>query len=203
MDGPEVLADLDAERATGGFIRKQQVGGERRRIVPEINLGGCEPGRGGEPALLVVFTRGGQELLGDKTQHSPCAEDRRAVVEPAMHHQREADDGVDFQPCGRGGQLEQRLACPGEQERLCEQVAAGVAGEAQLRKERDHGAGFRGGLHGSTDSFDIEGNISHAQLGRTRGDADEVTERNWPGGGHHFLMPRRIKLGSIQCSAAS
>src|SRR5207237_9745729 len=100
----------------------------------------------GERALLVVFLVVGDVRFGHDAAHAAAVQDCRTVEEAVMDDQRQADHGQageDLTALLR--EISQRLQRPIEENRLSEQVAASVAGEAQLRKD-DDGSALRLGL---------------------------------------------------------
>jgi len=175
VDGPQVLADLDADDQAVEVVRsKEQVRPEGDgRPVPGHRRGGRERPRG-EPAFLVKLVRGGQERLDCQARDTALRDERRAVEQLARNLNRQTDDNGDAR-FGRGRRDgRQRLAGARQQQGLVQQVATGIRRDAQLRKEREPAAAARGLAQRRDDGFRVERNVRHAQLRRDDGHADEA-----------------------------
>ena len=106
-----------------------------------------------------------QVCFRHQTQQLPVADDGRAVIELAIHRNRQSHEGheVKVRAClQHGGEP----LCRGTLERLLEkQVAAGIAGQPQLGKDRQLHAVRRCALHGGDGLLCVECTVGHAQHG--------------------------------------
>ena len=134
---PQILADLDAQHEARHLpAAEEQRGAEGHLLAADrdgLHLGGA----GGELALFVELAVVGQVGLGHKTQQLPAAEDGSAVVQLAPRQQRQPHQRHHVQlPAGVQDRLQagQRALLQGA---LQKQVAAGVAGQAELREDRE------------------------------------------------------------------
>jgi len=93
------------------------------------------------------------------------ADDGGTVVELSVHCDRQSHEGHEVKVRARlehGGEP----SCCGTLERLLEkQVAAGIAGQPQLRKDRQLHAVRRCALHGGDGLLRVECTVGHAQRG--------------------------------------
>ena len=134
---PEILAYLDGEGQGAVFRTEQLVSLEGdvllSGIVYDSTFGRQHP-RGLEPAGLVELRAAGKVGLGNYSEYFPAAGDDGAVEKPAPEPYGRAEDedrrqlGGLLQNAGYGGF---RVPC---QHSLPEQVCAGVARDAELRK---------------------------------------------------------------------
>ena len=108
-----------------------------------------------------------------KRQHVTGIDDSGHIIQLAAHTQRQADHDDSRKLCGLAADRAQRVQCALEQRFLQEQVAAGIAGQAQLG-ERDELRAFGSGLLRQLYDF---GNIIFAvrdvQIRRCRGNFDK------------------------------
>ena len=93
------------------------------------------------------------------------ADDGGTVVELSVHCDRQSHEGHEVKVRARlehGGEP----SCCGTLERLLEkQVAAGIAGQPQLRKDRQLHAVRRCALHGGDGLLRVKCTVGHAQRG--------------------------------------
>jgi len=129
-----------------------------------------------------------------EAQHPATREQRGAVEEPPVEGERKADHGDDGRILRGRSDLQERFDRRGMQRRLEKQIAARVAREAQLGKQRDRAASRRRHLQGRHDATDVEDGIAHAQIGRYRCDA-QVAETNVVVIGHWLLVIGRARGG--------
>ena len=141
---PEVLAQLDAE----GIVRqlragKKQIRAERHALAAERQVidVSAEHRRGRKLPLLVKFAVVRQVRLRHHTEEPARVDDRRAVIELAAETQRQThgeDRGKRRRLLKNAGKRRLHRA---EQAVGEKQVAAGVAGQAQLRQRQQVDAG--------------------------------------------------------------
>ena len=170
---PEVLADFAAYgQLRQGLAPEQLIGAERRRLAQQLNRPPALRG-GSKPAGLVEFRVIGQMCFGDHAQDSSVEQGGGAVVQLAVHSQRQAGEdqhrqaarGVADRPQGFQRAVQQRL--------LQEEVAAGIAGQAQLRQDQDPDRLPGRGPDGPDGLFGVEGAVGHPHGGRRRGAFDK------------------------------
>ena len=162
---PQVLAQLYAQHKTGhGPAAEQQRSAKGHLLAAHgdrFHLGAA----GGKLALLVEFAVVGQVGLGHKAQQLPAAQHGGAVVQLAVYQQRQAHQHDGVQRPGAVQHGLQGIQRTGLQRVLQEQIAAGVAGEAEFR---EHGQldPVRGGcLHVGKDLLGVIGAVRHPQGG--------------------------------------
>ena len=123
-------------------------------------------GRGIELPPFVKLAVVRQVRFRYQTQQLPVADDGGTVVELSVHRDRQSHEGheVKVRAClEHGGEP----SCCGTLERLLEkQVAAGIAGQSQLGKDRQLHAIRRCVLHGGDGLLRVERAVGHAQRGR-------------------------------------
>lgn len=172
---PEVLADLDAdahvlEAGVGAGVH--HIGHERHGppAGERDETHSVQRGRS-EPALLIELAVVGQMAFNRQAQQFAGAAHRHAVVEalPVRHGQAHAE-----QQRRVGRVLEQTLErglARAQQGAIVEQVAAGVARQAQLGQDQDARAGTRGGVDALQNGRGVARDVAHANLGRGCRDA--------------------------------
>ena len=135
---PHVLADLHVQP------QPRHVGGVEDQVRPQGYVGAGHPDRrtpavvaGSEPAALVELAVGREVRLGRDPQHPTAVDDDRAVEHPGAVHERRADDQDGEQVRGTLHEVGDGLVHAGQQRVLEEQVVDGVAGERELREDRD------------------------------------------------------------------
>ena len=128
---PEVLADLHAEGEAAAV--KQQLLADGRILAKEEDAARRRMA-GGKPAGLVELRVVGQVFLGHEAQPA-AGDDGGAVVQLAVDLQGQADDKRGLGPLVH--QRPERVQRGAQQRGLKEQVAAGIAGEAELRKDAE------------------------------------------------------------------
>ena len=162
---PQIFADFDTE--TDFPVFEKQVGRERNLLSAQFDRFAVGFRAGGEPARFVKFVVIRQVSLRHDSENDAGAEYDGRIVEPVVDSQRHTGD-TDRPAGGRVG--EQPCESPFglfDQERLAEQVAAGVSGDAELRKCRDGDALPVGFPNQSGDSGDVMAAIPrlHARCG--------------------------------------
>ena len=124
-------------------------------------------------ALLVELRVVRKMGFRHERQHVTGIDDSGHIIQLAAHAQRQTDYDDSRKLCGLAADRVQRVQCALEQRFLQEQVAAGIAGQAQLG-ERDELRALCGGLLGQLYDF---GNIIFAvrdvQIRRCRGNFDK------------------------------
>ena len=106
-------------------------------------------------------------------QHVTGIDDSGHIIQLAAHAQRQTDYDDSRKLCGLAADRVQRIQCALEQRFLQEQVAAGIAGQAQLG-ERDELRAFGSGL--LRQLYDLKGIICavrSVQIRRCRGNFDK------------------------------
>ena len=163
---PQVLAELHAQHKAGHLTAAEEQGGAEGDILPAdihpLHLGGA----GGELPLFIELAVVGQVRFGNQTQQLPAAEHGSAVVQLAPHHQGQAHKGHGVQlPAGI-----QQLLQAGQgsllQGALQKQVAAGIAGQAELREHGQLYAAGGGGTQLREDLPGVVGAVRHPKRGR-------------------------------------
>ena len=144
--GAQILAQLHAQRERGHLLAaEQQPAAKRHPLIEQLHLRhGVRRGR--EQAFFIEFAVVGQVRFGHDAQHPAAAQDGGAVVQAVAHAQRQPH-GHEQLPAARGAQHQaERAARRVLQGVLQEQVAAGIARQAQLGQHEQHGAVARGPL---------------------------------------------------------
>ena len=134
---PEVFADLHAHDELRQFpAGKEQVGGEGDLLAEPMERAPPLEG-GGELAQFVELGVVGQVRLGHHAQHMPALQYRRAVVQAVAigHGKTDDDEHVHFPR--RVQHSLQPFQRPAHEAVVQEQIAAGVAGQAQFGKDAD------------------------------------------------------------------
>lgn len=90
-----------------------------------------------------------------------------AVIECAVHADRQADDGDELERFACAENVPQALLGGIQQRLLQKQVRAGIAGEPKLRENGQRRAVLRGLLHGGDRFLRIIGAVCHAQCGES------------------------------------
>ena len=168
--GPEVLADLHTEAEVRHFAAaEQQVRAEgdgRAAQCDAARFGRC----GGEVTQLIELCVVRQMGLRHKAEQRPMADHGGAVIECAVHADRQADDGDELERFACAENVPQALLGGIQQRLLQKQVRAGIAGEPKLRENGKRRAVLRGLLHGGDRFLRIIGAVCHAQCGGERAD---------------------------------
>ena len=163
---PQILAQLYAQHKTGHLAAAEQKRGAKGHLLPadghRLHLGAA----GGELPLFVEFAVVGQVGLGHNAQQLPPAQHGSAVVQLAVHQQRQANQHYGVQCAGLRKQPLQRIQCALLQGALQKQIAAGVAGKAKLREYRQLYPPLRGSLQLRQHLLCIIGAVCHPQRGR-------------------------------------
>ena len=163
---PQVLAQLHAQHKAGHLAAAEQQRRTKGHLLPadghRLYLGAA----GGELPLFVEFAVVGQVGLGHNAQQLPAAQHGSAVVQLAVHQQRQANQHYGVQCAGLRKQPLQRIQCALLQGALQKQIAAGVAGKAKLRENRQLYPPLRGSLQLCQHLLCIIGAVCHPQRGR-------------------------------------
>ena len=178
---PQVLADLHAKReqwlliALEDRVRHQRhTDGFAVRILDVHALhsaGQCI--RRYKMALLVELRVVRKMGFRHERQHVTGIDDSSHIIQLAAHAQRQTDYDDSRKLCGLAADRAQRVQCALEQRFLQKQIAAGVAGQAQLG-ERDEPRALRGGL--LRQLYDLRGiicTVRSVQIRRCRGNFDK------------------------------
>ena len=177
---PQILANFYAEGEQRLLIALKNAVGHNRYIA---RLTGCISKRYAlnrtqricryEMALLVELGVVRKMGFRHERQHVTGIDDSGHVIQLAAHAQRQTDYDDSRKLCGLAADRVQRVQCALEQRFLQEQVAAGIAGQAQLR-ERDELRAFGSGL--LRQLYDLRGIICavrSVQIRRCRGNFDK------------------------------
>ena len=178
---PQVLADLHAKReqrllvALEDRVRHQRhTDGFAVRILDVHALHSAgQRIRRYKMALLVELRVVRKMGFRHERQHVTGIDDSGHIIQLAAHAQRQTDYDDSRKLCGLAADRVQRVQCALEQRFLQEQVAAGIAGQAQLR-ERDELRAFGSGL--LRQLYDLRGIICavrSVQIRRCRGNFDK------------------------------
>ena len=168
---PKVLADFDRERKFGhAFAAEQELRPEQHVLPrePDVLHAG---GRGAVVPLLIELAIVRNMGLRHKAKELPAANNRRAVIELAGDVHGEPYERDQIEPFARLENISQRILRRLLQRLLQEKIAAGVAGEPQLRENGKLTAIHRGLLHGLDGHLGVIGTIRHAQR---RGDGADL-----------------------------
>ena len=170
---PEILADLRRQHEfRHGAAAEQQLRAEQRLLPGEADA--PDAGwRGGEVAALIEFAVVRNVGFRNEAEQPPAADDGRAVVELAVHIDRQADGGDQRQRLAGLQNGAERFFGGPLQRLLQKQVAAGVAGQAKFRKADQLHALGRVHAHGVNDLLGIIGAVGHVQCGGGGGCADK------------------------------
>ena len=176
--GPQVLAYLGREAKLRHLrAAKQQLRAERHLLPGEVQRAHAG-GRGVELPLFIKLAVVWQVCFRHQTQQLPMADDGGAVIELAVHSDRQTHERNEIKLRARlqhGGEPLGR----GALERLLEkQVAARVAGQPQLGEHRQLRAIRRCALHGGDGLLRVERAVSHAQRGRDRAGFEKTVDHD-------------------------
>ena len=177
---PQILADFYAEGEQRLLIALKNAVGRNRYIA---RLTGCISKRYAldrtqricryEMALLVELGVVRKMGFRHERQHVTGVYDSSHIVQLTAHAQRQTDYDDSRKLCGLAADRVQRVQCALEQRFLQEQIAAGIAGQAQLG-ERDELRAFGSGL--LRQLYDLSGVICavrDVQIRRCRGNFDK------------------------------
>ena len=182
---PQVLADFYAEGEQRLLIALKNAVGHNRYIA---RLTSCISKRYAldrtqricryEMALLVELGIVRNVRLGDEGEHLTGVYDSSHIVQLTAHAQRQTDYDDSRKLCGFAADGTERLHRALEQHFLKKQVAAGVAGQAQLG-ERDELRALRRGLLCLPDDFGgVIFAVRNVQVGCRGGDFDKSISHN-------------------------
>ncbi len=172
---PQVFADLHVQGevvdvATG----EEQVGSARDGRAEQTHLAHGHVAGGAELALLVVLAVLGQVALGNHPEDRSPVNDHGGVEQATLALKRTADDDHREQRSAGFNDPRQRVAHGGEQSLLVVKILDRVAGEAELREERQPGARLRGPL-GQVDSpLGVELRLGDPDVRNRGGHPDEA-----------------------------
>ena len=177
---PQILANFYAEGEQRLLIALKNAVGHNRYIA---RLTGCISKRYAldrtqricryEMALLVELGVVRKMGFRHERQHVTGIYDSSHIIQLAAHAQRQTDYDDSRKLCGLAADRVQRVQCALEQRFLQEQIAAGIAGQAQLG-ERDELRAFGSGL--LRQLYDLSGVICavrDVQIRRCRGNFDK------------------------------
>ena len=175
---PQVLADLHAEGKQRLLVALEDRARHQRhtdgfavRILDVHALHSAGQGvRRHEMALLVELRVVRKMGFRHERQHVTGIDDSGHIIQLAAHAQRQTDYDDSRKLCGLAADGTERLHRTLEQRFLQKQVAAGIAGQAQLR-ERDELRALRRGLLCLPDDFGgVIFAVRNVQVGRRGGD---------------------------------
>ena len=160
--GPQILADLHTDDKLGHRVTLEEL------VLAQENLLAAEGQaeefllRGGlKPTFLIEFAVVGQVGLGHQTQQLPMAEEGGTVVELAPGPHGQANRQEEVQLLRSRQHLAQGLLRPAKQGVLQKQVAAGVAGQAQLRQAQHLDALLCRLAHKGNTGLGVVGTVGH------------------------------------------
>ena len=163
---PQILAQLHTQHKAGHLAAAEQQRGTKGHLLPadghRLHLGAA----GSELPFFVKLAVVGQVGLGHDAQQLPPAQHGGAVVQLAVHQQRQAHQRYGIQRAGLRKQPLQRIQCALLQGALQKQIAAGVAGKAKLREYRQLYPALRGSLQLRQHLLRVIGAVCHSQRGR-------------------------------------
>ena len=166
---PQIFADLHTQHKAGHLAAAEQQGGAKGHLLTahlrQLHLGAAR----GELALFVELAVVGQIGLGHKAQDPAMAQHGGAVVQLAVHQQRQADQSHHIQLLRFSQQGAQSVQRTGLQSTLQKQVAAGIAGQAELGEHGQLHAAGCGLTQSLGDLPDVIGAVGHPQCGRKGG----------------------------------
>ena len=182
---PQILADFHAEGEQRLLIAlKNGIGDERNpaqlavRSLDQHVFHTAERIGGDKMALLVELGIVRNVRLGDEGEHLTGVYDSSHIVQLTAHAQRQTDYDDSRKLCGLAADSTERLHRALEQRFLQKQVAAGVAGQAQLG-ERDELRALRRGLLCLPDDFGgVIFAVRNVQVGCRGGDFDKSISHN-------------------------
>ena len=183
LGGPQILADLHSHHQPGHGIAGPELPATQADLLAAQLQRDVQILAGGEPPLLIELPVIGQPGLGYQAQDLPPVNGGRAVVElsvPGVFH-RQAQRGEHIQVLGGLQDGGQPLLRAPQQGILEEQVAAGVAGEAQLGQGQHPHPLLIGLPHEGENLFGVVAAVGHPDLGRAGGHLDEsIAHRKAP-----------------------
>jgi len=166
---PQILADLHTQHKAGHLAAAEQQGGAKGHLLTahlrQLHIGAAR----GELPLFVELAIVGQIGLGHKAQDPAMAQHGGAVVQLAVHQQRQADQSHHVQLLRFSQQGAQSVQRAGLQSTLQKQVAAGIAGQAELGEHGQLHAAGCGFAQSLGDLPDVIGAVGHPQCGRKGG----------------------------------
>ena len=175
---PQILAHLGREAKLRHLrAAKQQLRAERHLLpgkAQRAHAGGC----GVELPLFVKLAVVRQVRFRHQTQQLPVADDGGAVIELAVHRDRQAHECDKVEPRARLQHGGEPFGC-GALERLLEkQVAARVAGQPQFGEHSQLRAVQRRALHGGDGLLCVERAVGHAQRRRDRAGFEKTVDHD-------------------------
>ena len=175
---PQILAHLGREAKLRHLrAAKQQLRAERHLLpgkAQRAHAGGC----GVELPLFVKLAVVRQVRFRHQTQQLPVADDGGAVIELAVHRDRQAHECDKVEPRARLQHGGEPFGC-GALERLLEkQVAARVAGQPQFGEHSQLRAVQRRAPHGGDGLLCVERAVGHAQRRRDRAGFEKTVDHD-------------------------
>ena len=170
-DAPQVFTYFHAEAERGGNIMEDDFRSERDACPVDLNFlrSRSQLPAGGELPLFVEFPVVGEHRFGNQRQDAAGLDHRRRVVQGVFMQEGQAHYGNcagTFRGFRKAAQAVQgRLS----QARLEEEVSAGVARNAQLRKDDGRRLLLRSFPESGHELVDVVVHISHAELGNGGG----------------------------------
>ncbi len=154
-----------------------------------------------EPAGLVEFAVVGQIAFGHESQQGAPVHDGGAVVEPGLHGHGHARHEDEVEVRGPAQDFGQGLFGLLQQQRLPEEVAAGVARDREFGKDRQCGAAPAGLLGQGRDAQGVGPAVGHLHAGNGRGRPEEAQA----GGCHRraHSCARLIRVCMARCMVSS
>ena len=171
--GPHILADLDAQHQVTDLGAAEHQLAEGCGLAAEGN-GGVVLRGGGKLALLVKFAVVGEVHLGDHAQKLSLLYNRSAVIQFVVLFHGDTHGGDHLQGAGGLQNGGQGFLSAADQGVLVKEVAAGVAGEAQLRQDQDLNAPLFSIPHHSEGLLRVIMAVRKAQLGGAAGNGNKT-----------------------------
>ena len=167
---PQVFADLHADAQLRQLPAAEElIGAHGDGLVTESDFLVHILARD-KPAGFVELTVVRDVALGHHAQDLPTREHYGAVIQLAAAADGHTDGGDQIQIAGLVEDILQCSFCALEQNRLEEQVSAGVGGDTQLGQSQHLDALVRGFFHQSNDLLCIVHTVGYPNVGGTGGD---------------------------------
>ena len=172
---PEVFADLAADDQTGhGAAAEQQIDSKGYLLTAQGDRAGHHASARGEVTRLVEFAVIGNVLLGHEAEQLAAAADRGAVIECVVCLNGQTDGNDHRRACRVLEDTGQTVLGGAQQGFLQEQVAAGVAGQYQLRENAQRDTGVHGFSHELDDAGGIISTVGDADARGSGGDLQKT-----------------------------
>ena len=160
---PQVLAKLHPKYKAFHLAAGKQQPGPEQRILPGKADFAHLAGTGNKMAQLIKLAVIRQPGFGDKTQKLPAGHHGSAVVQLAVHGQRQPHQHHQVQLPGGQQNSFQPMLCAAQQFCLQKQIAAGVSGQAEFRQTQQLDTIGGRCLHLQKDLFGIVITVGNAQ----------------------------------------